>query len=270
MPATPGSERACHDGAVETPSRPERERDRLSSAERGAVSAAERGGESVLRRLDQIDPFWGAQLLILLAILLDLSLSQRITVGPFYLLPALEFVVLVGLTGTTTRAPAMRRDGVRALRVHPLRRRLSLAMIALVSAANMASLALLVRLLVDGGKTSGRALIGSGVVLWVTNVLLFAVWFWQLDRGGPVARKLGDPDQPDFLFVQMATPKVAPPGWEPSLIDYLYTSFTNATAFSPTDTMPLTAAAKMLMTAQSATALVTIGLVVARAVNILS
>jgi hypothetical protein len=254
---------------MQEPGHRQQERERLSAAEHDAVAAAEREGTSLLGRVDRIDPFWGAQLLILVAILLDLTLSQRITVGPFWLLPALESVALAGLTGTTT-APGIRPAAHLALRLHPLRRRLSLAMIALVSAANIASLVLLCRLLIDGGKTSGRALIGSGMVLWVTNVLLFAVWFWQLDRGGPIARRRREPDQPDFLFVQMANPDFAPRGWEPSLIDYLYTSFTNATAFSPTDTMPLTPIAKLLMTAQSTTALVTVGLVVARAVNILS
>jgi hypothetical protein len=272
MPHRPTSRkprRTCDDAPVQEPGHPEPERERLSAAEHDAAAAAQRGGDTILARLGRIDPFWGAQLLILGAILLDLTLSERITLGPFWLLPALEFVALAGLTGSTT-APVRGPNGHRALRLHPLRRRLSLGIIALVSAANIASLVLLCQLLIDGGKASGRALIGSGMVLWVTNVLLFAVWFWQLDRGGPLARKRGEADQPDFLFVQMANPDVAPRGWEPSLIDYLYTSFTNATAFSPTDTMPLTPTAKLLMTAQSATALVTVGLVVARAVNILS
>jgi hypothetical protein len=106
-------------------------------------------------------------------------------------------------------------------------------------------------------------------VLWVTNVLLFGVWYWQLDGGGPVARKLKRKPHPDFLFPQMTARAFAPRGWEPSLPDYLYLSFTNATAFSPTDTMPLTPMAKALMAGQSLVALTTIGLVFARAVNIL-
>jgi hypothetical protein len=133
----------------------------------------------------------------------------------------------------------------------------------------MLSVVLLCHYLLHGGKAGGRQLIGSGIVLWVTNVLLFALWFWQLDRGGPIARFTDNERQPDFLFVQMTERRYSPPNWKPGLIDYLYTSFTNATAFSPTDTMPLTAAAKCLMSAQAITALVTIGLVVARAVNIL-
>jgi hypothetical protein len=121
-----------------------------------------------------------------------------------------------------------------------------------------------------GGKAGGHPLILAGIVLWVTNVLLFGLWYWELDRGGPIARQL-DPDAlPDFLFPQMTEPRLAPEGWRPIFVDYLYTSFTNATAFSPTDTMPLTPIAKVLMTVQSAAALVTVALVLARAVNILS
>jgi hypothetical protein len=108
------------------------------------------------------------------------------------------------------------------------------------------------------------------VVLWGTNVLLFAVWYWEMDRGGPVTR-FRHPDMlPDFQFPQMENPELAPKGWRPGFLDYLYTSLTNATAFSPTDTMPLTQTAKAVMGVQGVAALVTVGLVVARAVNILA
>jgi hypothetical protein len=103
----------------------------------------------------------------------------------------------------------------------------------------------------------------------VTNVLLFTVWYWELDRGGPLARR-GEQLQPaDFLFPQMTDANFGGPGWLARYVDYFYTSFTNATAFSPTDTMPLTATAKLLMAAQSLASLITIGMVFARAVNIL-
>jgi hypothetical protein len=218
-------------------------------------------GEALRASLAKHDPFWGPQLVIGAAILLQLPLSARLTFRPTWLIPGLEGLALIGLTASSPH-PRLRHS--------PLRRRLSLSLIALVSGANIASLVLLCKYLLQGGVSSGRALIGSGVVLWGTNVLLFGVWFWQLDRGGPLARALRRKPHPDFLFVQMTERQFAPPGWEPVLHDYLYTSFTNATAFSPTDTMPLTAMAKGLMTVQSLTALVTIGLVVARAVNILS
>jgi hypothetical protein len=216
--------------------------------------------EDVRATLTRYDPFWGGQLVLAAAILLQLSLSEKLTLGSRYLLPALEAAALVALTAAAPH-PRIRRS--------PLRRHLALTLIGLVTAANCYSLVLLVHYLLRGAMTDARALIGSGMVLWATNVLLFGVWYWQLDGGGPTARRHKRKPHPDFLFVQMMVPAYAPRGWHPTLVDYLYTSFTNATAFSPTDTMPLTPLAKALMTAQSLTALATIGLVVARAVNIL-
>ncbi len=210
--------------------------------------------------VSRYDPNWGGQLVIAAAILLQLSLTDKVTLGPFWLLPALEAGALAGLAMASPH-PRM-RDSL-------LRRRLALTLIAAVTAANSYALVLLIHYLLKGGRAQGHALIGSGIVLWVTNVLLFGVWYWQLDGGGPSARSHKRQPHPDFLFVQMTEPAFAPRGWRPTLLDYLYTSFTNATAFSPTDTMPLTPMAKALMTAQSLTALAIIGLVFARAVNIL-
>ena len=115
-----------------------------------------------------------------------------------------------------------------------------------------------------------HTLIRSGVEIWITNVLLFTVWYWELDRGGPIARKQEVLCAPDFLFPQMTDPKLGGLDWRATYVDYLYTSFTNASAFSPTDTMPLTPIAKMLMLAQSLASLITLGMVFARAVNILT
>ena len=129
---------------------------------------------------------------------------------------------------------------------------MAVALIALVSATNIVSLALLCHFLLEGGQENGRVLIYSGALLYVTNVLLFGLWYWELDRGGPAARmRKHDRDQPDFLFPQMTDERWAPKGWLPGLGDYLYVSLTNATAFSPTDTMPLTQKAKALMGAQA-------------------
>jgi hypothetical protein len=109
----------------------------------------------------------------------------------------------------------------------------------------------------------------TGGAIWLTNVIIFALWYWELDRGGPVARALAVKQYPDFQFPQMVSPDMAPPDWEPMFADYLYLGFTNAAAFSPTDVMPLSRWAKMAMTLQSAISIVTVALVVARAVNIL-
>lgn len=159
------------------------------------------------------------------------------------------------------------------MRNTPRRRQLRMTLIGLVSLVNVVSLVLLIHYLLHPGTRPerGRPLILAGIVLWITNVLLFGLWYWELDRRGPRERATNPDVLPDFLFPQMSdAARFAPPGWTPGLVDYLYVSFTNATAFSPTDTMPLTRSAKLLMTAQSLASLLTIGLVVARAVNILS
>jgi uncharacterized membrane protein len=215
----------------------------------------------VIQALDRHLPFWAPQSVVLAAILLDLALPDKLTIGPAWLLPALEGILLIALMSASPH-PRWRHN--------PVRRNVAMGLVGLVSATNIVSLVLLCHYLLHGGKETGRSLVYSGVVLWLTNVLLFGVWYWELDRGGPLARRTGNITTPDFLFPQMAQPDHSPEEWHPGLIDYLYVSFTNASAFSPTDTMPLTPAAKILMAAQALAALVTVGLVVARAVNILS
>jgi len=217
--------------------------------------------KSVAQSAGRHNPFLGAQLVVAAALALDLSLPERLTIGPAWLLPAFEGMLLVALVLATPRG---------TVRHSSVRRRLAVSLIGLVSVANIFSLYELCHFLLHGGKEQGRQLILAGVVLWGTNVLLFGLWYWELDRGGPSERMLNPVAKPDFLFPQMEEPRYAPEGWLPGLIDYLYVSFTNATAFSPTDAMPMTQLAKALMSAQAMTALVTVGLVVARAVNILS
>ncbi len=148
-------------------------------------------------------------------------------------------------------------------------RALSLGLIGLVNVANASNLALLSYTLVVGGGASGRSLIYAAVAIWVTNVMVFGLWFWELDRGGPYARCSDLRRNPDFLFPQMTSPGTTVGKWVPTFMDYLYVSFTNALAFSPTDTMPLTPMAKFLMLVQSLVSVITVVLVGARAVNIL-
>jgi hypothetical protein len=216
------------------------------------------------QRVSGLDPFIGPQLVVAGAIVLDVFLPDRLTPGPPWLLPGVEGLLLLVLVLVTPH-PRMRYS--------PLRRRAAIALIALVSAVNFVSLILLCHYLLHGGASShGRPLLFSGIALWATNVLLFGLWYWELDRGGPLARAQAQEDPPDFLFMQMTDEgaKLAGPSWVPGLIDYLYLSFTNSTAFSPTDTMPLTQTAKLLMTAQALTSLLIILLVISRAVGILS
>jgi uncharacterized membrane protein len=206
------------------------------------------------------EPFWPAQATVLTAIGLQLLLPPRLTVGPTWLIPALEAALFIGLFMATPR---------QLEREHTRRRRIALAMTAFVSAANIFSLAALTHLLLHKGTSNARELIISGMLIWLTNFLIFALWYWELDRGGPGKRAAGHDEAPDFLFPQMSDDRIEPRDWRPKFIDYLYVSLTNATAFSPTDTMPLTPMAKSIMGVQSLVSLVTIGLVVSRAVNIL-
>jgi uncharacterized membrane protein len=215
---------------------------------------------SVRRRIERGDPYWPAQLTVAIVIALNLLLPESITAGPNWLVPSVAGALLVVLAVITPARADAHTLGVR---------RFALSVIGLVSVANLVSLVLLVNFLISGGKVNGHALILAGVVLWTTNVLLFAVLYWELDRGGPVARFLRPDVLPDFQFPQMENPQLAHPGWRPGFVDFLYLSLTNAIAFSPTDTMPLTQSAKAVMALQSLAALITIALVVARAVNIL-
>jgi hypothetical protein len=215
----------------------------------------------IVARLDAWSPYWEPQAVVAAAILLNIALPARLSVGPTWLLPSLEGVLLTALVLTSPH-PKVRHS--------PYRRYLTLVLIALVSGVYFYSLGELIHFLLHGQVRNGRELVYSGVALWGTNVLVFGLWYYELDRGGPPARALGDDHYPDFLFPQMtdAAP-YAQPGWMPRLIDYLFVSLTNATAFSPTDTMPLSATAKWLMSLQALASLTTIGLVFARAVNIL-
>ena len=187
--------------------------------------------------------------------------GRLVLVHPVWLLPALEGLLLVVLLMINPRR--INRES-RAIRM------LGLTLAALLSLANAWSVAWLVVGLVRG--TEGNApgpLLATGAVIWLTNVVIFALWYWEFDRGGPVARALATRVYPDFLFAQMTSPNLAPPRWEPAFGDYLYLSFTNATAFSPTDVLPMSRWAKMAMTVQALVSIVTVILVVARAVNIL-
>jgi uncharacterized membrane protein len=206
------------------------------------------------------EPFWPAQLTILAAIGLELALPKRLTAGPTWLVPALEGALLLGMFMATPR---------QLEHEHPRRRRVALGLTAFVSAANIFSLVELTHLLLHHNVENGRELIVSGVLIWMTNFLIFALWYWEIDRGGPGRRAAGHDDAPDFLFPQMSDDRIEPLDWRPKFLDYLYVSMTNATAFSPTDTMPLTPMAKSVMGLQALVSLVTIGLVVSRAVNIL-
>jgi uncharacterized membrane protein len=219
-------------------------------AKRGIRAAEELGRD---------DPLWPGQLAIVMALLLYLLLPPKLTIGPSWPLPAAEGAVLAMLVLAT-----------RAGRAARLRREIAIGLVLVAALANLTSLGLLTHYLLAGGHARGTDLVGGGALIWSTNLLLFAVLYWELDRGGPF-RPAADraPVAPDFLFPQMTDERYAPPSWKPGFPDYLYVSLTNQTAFSPTDTMPLTVRSKALMGIQGIAGFVTAGVIVARAVNIL-
>lgn len=205
-----------------------------------------------------------ALLAILAAMALYVTLPGHLYYGPVWLLPAVEGALFVALL----MAHRAEDEG------NQWQRGTAIALIAAMNAANLVSLLLLVHSLlasssVHGQKITAVHLITWSAQIWLTNVIVFGLWYWELDRGGPMARCLPHRRAPDLLFPQMANPDAAPPDWAPSFFDYLYTSFTNAAAFSPTDTMPLSEWAKALFMVQSAASLITAVLVIARIANIL-
>ncbi|MEA2507124.1 MAG: hypothetical protein QOH48_1742 [Actinomycetota bacterium] len=206
------------------------------------------------------EPRWPASLAATAALILYLTLPAKLTIGPGWVIPVLEAALIIPLTIT---APDRHPEEVALVRFA------SLLLIGLVNLANLTSLALLVHVVLAGGLVTGRQLIFSGFQIWLTLVLAFALWYWELDRGGPTLRRFTDERPPDFLFPQMATPELRQPDWMPGFMDYLYVSFTNATAFSPTDTMPLTARAKALMLTEALASIITVVMVAGRAVNTL-
>lgn len=198
---------------------------------------------------------------ILVVVGAQLIVRPKYGLHPRWLAPVLEVLLLAVLTAL---------NPIRMTRASRLGKFLSLAMVAAITVDNVVSATLLDAAIVRGTVGSDAvALLSSGAAIYVTNVIAFGFWFWEIDRGGPFARAAGFTPHPDFLFPQMTSPHFAPDDWEPRFLDYLYVSFTNAVAFSPTDTMPLTRKVKSLMTLQSAVALSTTALVIARAVNVL-
>jgi hypothetical protein len=215
------------------------------------------------RRVTQGEPRWQVSLATASAIALQVLIPGRLAVQPAWLLPTLEGLLAAALIIANPR---------RIDRQSAILRYTSMTLIALITLANVWSAEKLIADIIHGQNpiaTQAPTLLLDGGSIWLTNVIVFALWYWELDRGGPVARALAVKPYPDFQFVQMVSPELAPPGWEPMFADYFYLSFTNASAFSPTDVMPMSRWAKMLMLIQSAASLVTVALVIARAVNIL-
>jgi uncharacterized membrane protein len=215
------------------------------------------------RRRTQAEQRWPASIAVAAIIAIQWFLPERLTVGPRWMFPVVELAIALALFAA---------NPVRMRKAKPAFRGLALGLTMVVGAGTALSVTLLIRDIVTGFDTGSAAeLLGAGAGIYVMNVLTFAVLFWELDRGGPIERGLGTDPYPDFLFPQMTTPPgMVKHDWEPYFLDYLYVAFTNAVAFSPTDTMPLSRWAKVSMGLESAIALATAALVVAKAVNALA
>ena len=194
-----------------------------------------------------------------LNIALRVWLPSEGAVRVHWLLPALEGVLLAVLLFGHPGSDAKHARWLR---------RVAVTLVSLLVAAALWATVLLVYDLIKGiGVTNSPSeLLASGALVWLGNNLSFALLYWLIDSGGPIARSR-QPDPVDFAFTQHMSPELAPPGWRPVFLDYLHLGFTNATAFSPTDVMPLTHRAKYIMLVQSTVALALFGLIVARAVN---
>jgi uncharacterized membrane protein len=247
--------------------------DRLSEIEglaRAAIGGSAPGAPGTRvpawRRPSDGEARWQVSLTTAVAIVFQLPISGRaVLVHPGWIIPTVQGVLLIGLVVANPH---------RINRESRLLRSVSLTLATLLSVGNAWSASVLVLDIVHGkGPSSPSSLLVTGLAIWLTNVIVFALWYWEFDQGGPVARALATkPRYPDFLFANMTVwddQNLCPKDWKPTFTDYLYLSFTNATAFSPTDTLPLSRQAKMAMTLQALVSLITGTLVVARAVNIL-
>jgi hypothetical protein len=203
---------------------------------------------------------WPAFLAVLVIIVGQVRIAESLQLRPVWLLPSIAALLLVASVGFYI-SPAKPGRFARAV---------SVSLSAVLVIANAGSLALLVRSIFAGSTLSPLDLLLSGVALWIVNVLVFAIVYWELDGGGPEARLDRRRDFPDLVFPQQQADQELLTGadWQPSFGDYLYVALTNATAFSPTDTMPYTKNAKLAMGVQSVMSFSIAAVLVARAVNV--
>jgi uncharacterized membrane protein len=208
------------------------------------------------------EPRWPMTFAVVFVIVLTAGLKERLSVAPRWVFPAGMAILLLALIATDPGAITKRSKGLRML---------SISLVGLMVLATLSSTAVLIRDLIEGATETATAgpLLESGASIWVVNVVAFALLYWQFDCGGAAARAHGMPAHPDFAFPQQLSPEIAAPDWRPQFVDYLYVGVTTAVAFSPTDTMPLARWAKLTMAVQALISLVILGLVIARAVNVL-
>lgn len=213
-------------------------------------------------RAFRIESRWPAALAILVVLFLLTMLPSRVRLFPSWFAYGIGVLLLVPMVGLYLTAG------------HPqwcrAERASALLAVVLAEAATFSTLSyLMLAMLNRPEELSGRQLFTTSVAAWVTNVLTFSIAYWQIDRGGPEARGNDANMRPDWLFPQTGLPEQVPPDWRPTYVDYLFLSFSTATAFSTTDVLPLTSRAKILMMVESAISLATLVVVAARAINLL-
>jgi hypothetical protein len=198
---------------------------------------------------------------VLAAMVLTILLPDTVRLGPGWLLPVIEGVLLVAVIAGDPGKIDRRSSWLRAL---------SIGLVSVLVLGALWATAQLIGDLIHGGPETNSAseLLEAGTIVWVSNNIAFALLYWELDGGGAAARAHHVPIHVDFAFPQQLNPAIASPDWRPRFVDYLYLGFTNATAFSPTDVMPLAPWAKIAMAVQSVVSLGILGLVIARAVNV--
>jgi hypothetical protein len=242
-----------------------RDQDQTLRGESGSADVVAAGDDAEPADDDVVvgEPRWPMAGAVLAAMVLTLLLPDDLRLGPGWALPLIEGLLLVALiVGDPGRIDRRSRE----LRV------LSITLVSVLVLGALWATVLLIDRLINGGAETNSAndLLRAGTIVWVSNNIAFALLYWELDGGGPAVRAHNPVAAADFAFPQQTSPRIARPRWRPRFIDYLYLGFTNATAFSPTDVMPLAPWAKIAMTVQSLVSLAIIGLVIARAVNVLT
>jgi len=230
---------------------------RRESAPRKPISKIQ-----VVRTGIGVEKRWPLLVALALAIAVPLLLPSRFSLGPSWIVPTVVALLLMAIVAADRAHSDRRLAAVRTL---------SLVLVVVLIAEAAGVTIRLVADLVQGGPetNSPTGLLSVGFGVWLYTIIAFTFLYWVVDGGGPDARLWAPPESPQLAFPEQLNPVVAPPGWRPQFFDYLYLGFTNATAFSPTDVMPLARWAKAAMTIQATGSLAILGLVIARAVNIL-
>ena len=232
-----------------------------------SLAPARRSSPAATEEPSFIEPRWPVALavgcFVAISVGLRIAVPNRESLGPDWLVPGIEIGLLVLLLLADPARVSGRRRWLR---------RAAIALVTLLAGAALTSTVVLITDLIRGGKVTESAtnLLASGALIWLGNVLVFSLFYWLLDSGGPLARYHGEHEYPDFAFTQQMSPELAPAGWRAQYVDYLILGLTTSTAFSPTDVMPMARWAKLAMALQSLISLTVVGLVIARAVNVFS